>query len=402
MKKLKTIVRQDEFVKSIIEFFDEIPDPRLDRKKKHPLTAILACAFCAVIADCNTWIDVELFCREREDWFRSYVDLPNGIPSHDTFGRVFSILNPVEMEKCLIEWAKTVRARLASEVEEKSPAIINLDGKRLRGSADKVHKKNGVHILNAWLVDSGLCIGQIEAEEKENEITVAPELMKLLDLGGTVVTGDALLTQKGLAQQVRESGGEYFFALKGNHEIMHKEVQDFFEQIIRQVEDKAIKNEAFYQPIKFDVSETIEKNGGRIETRRYWTSSDIEWFQGRREWEGLKSFIMIESTREIEGEKKVEKRYCLTSLSGDAKTLGIISRKHWSIENSLHYVLDVIFKEDECRVRLKKAARNLSALRKLALNVVSRIPGDKASKRARRKKACWSTKYLEKCLLAAA
>lgn len=399
--KQSQVINQQELVKTILEYFQDIPDPRLDRKKKHPLLSILVCAFCAVIADCNTWIDIELFCRERIDWFTKYIDLPNGIPSHDTFGRVFSILNPIEMEKCLIEWAKEVRSKIVAKTENGIPPVINLDGKRLKGSADKVHKKNGVHILNAWLADSGLCIGQIEAEEKENEITVAPELMKLLDLKGTVVTGDALLTQKGLVEQIQESGGDYLLALKGNHETIHKEVQSFFEQILKQAEDKAGKNEAFYKPIVFDYFETIEKNGGRIETRRYWTSEDIGWFQEKKVWQGLKSFIMVESIREVGNQKSTENRYYMTSLLGDAKTLGIISRKHWSIENSLHYVLDVIFKEDESRVRLKKAARNLSVLRKLALNVVSRITGDKVSKRARRKKACWSTDYLEQCLIVA-
>ena len=390
---------QKEFVKTIIDFFQEVPDPRLNRQKKHPLLSILVCAFCAVIADCNTWVDIELFCREREDWFKDYIALPNGIPSHDTFGRVFSILNPEEMEKCLIDWAKMIRSKL--EVKSGIPPIINLDGKRLKGSADKIHKKNGVHLLNAWLVDSGLCIGQIEAKEKENEITVAPELMRLLDLQGTVVTGDALLTQKELVNQIQTSGGDYLLSLKGNHETAYKEVESFFEQALNQSKNKWSKNEVSYKPICFDYAETIEKNGGRIETRRYWASEDIEWFQGKKSWKGLRSFLMVESTREIEGKKSIEKRYYMTSLSGGAKTLGIISRKHWSIENSLHYVLDVIFKEDACRVRLKKAARNLSALRKLALNVVSRITGDKASKRARRKKACWSTTYLERCLVAA-
>jgi len=399
--KQSQITNQEELVKTIIDFFQAVPDPRIDRQKKHPLLSILVCAFCAVIADCDTWTDVELFCKEREDWFKDYIDLPNGIPSHDTFGRVFSILNPEEMEKCLIDWGRMIRSKLSTKTEKEIPPIINLDGKRLKGSADKIHKKNGIHLLNAWLVESGLCIGQIEAEEKENEITVAPELMKLLDLQGTVITGDALLTQKSLVKQVQESGGDYLLALKGNHETTHKEVQSFFEQVLNQSKDKWSKNEAFYKPIPFDYSETIEKNGGRIETRRYWASEDIDWFQGKESWKGLKSFLMVESTREIGEQKCTEKRYYMTSLSGDAKTLGIISRKHWSIENSLHYVLDVIFKEDACRVRLKKAARNLSALRKLALNVVSRVTGDKASKRARRKKACWSTSYLERCLMVA-
>jgi predicted transposase YbfD/YdcC len=391
-----------QLVESIIAFFQDVPDPRLDRRKKHPLLSILVCAFCAVIADCNTWIDIELFCRERIEWFEKYIDLPNGVPSHDTFGRVFSILDPLEMEKCLIEWAKAIRFKLEKKSPDGIPPIINLDGKRLKGSADKIHKKNGVHLLNAWLVDSGLCIGQIEAEEKENEITVAPDLIKLLDLKGTIVTGDALLTQKGLAEKIQHCGGDYLFALKANHELALTEVQGFFEQIARQSTDKATNNEAFYKPIKFDYSEIIEKNGGRIETRRYWASSDIAWFQEKSLWKGLTSFVMAECTREIGDQKSIEKRYYLTSLTGDAKTLGIISRKHWSIENSLHYVLDVIFKEDESRVRLKKAARNLSALRKLALNIVSRIEGEKASKRLRRKKACWSTSYLERCLLAVA
>lgn len=397
MRKFAT---EDEvLVKSIIDFFRDVPDPRLDRKKKHPLLSILVCAFCAVIADCNTWVDIELFCSERIDWFRKYVNLPNGIPSHDTFGRVFSILNPIEMEKCLIEWAKSMRSKLEKQSEGNSPPIVNLDGKRLKGSADKIRKKDGVHLLNAWLVDSGLCLGQIEAEEKENEITVAPELIKLLDLKGTVVTGDALLTQKGLVEKIQTCEGDYLLALKGNHETVLQEVKNFFEQILKQT---PMKHEATYKPIKYDYSETIEKNGGRIETRKYWVSDDIEWFQDKGLWQGLSSFIMTESTREIGDQKSTERRYYLTSLKGDAKTLGIISRKHWSIENSLHYVLDVIFKEDESRVRLKKAARNLSVLRKLALNIVSRIAGEKASKRLRRKKACWSTTYLEKCLLSVA
>ncbi len=202
---------------------------------------------------------MECFCKERINWLKQYIDLPNGIPSHDTFGRVFSILNPVEVEKCLVEWAKSFRSK--QPANETLP-IINLDGKRLKGSADAAHHKNGIHLLNAWLVESGICIGQIEAEEKENEITVAPELIKFLDLKGTLVTGDALLTQKGLADQICSSGGDYLLALKGNHGTLHKEVRNFFEQIKRQEADQAIKNESCYQKIQFDYAETVEKNGG--------------------------------------------------------------------------------------------------------------------------------------------
>jgi predicted transposase YbfD/YdcC len=371
-------------VKKLQECFNTLTDPRKERARRHELLDILILAVCAVICDCNSWVDIAQFCRIRLDWFQSFLHLPNGIPSHDTFGRVFARLNPLEFERCFILWAEGLREALGGE-------YINIDGKTLRCSHDYARGKNPLQMVSAWAGANNLVLGQLKVAGDSNEITAIPELLKILNLKNCIVTIDAIGTQKEIASEICYREADYILALKTNQGLLYEGVEDSFKEGLK----------AKFKDISHDYYQTIEKNHGRLETRRYWTISDpdyLKYLDPQGEWQDLKSVGMVEAERIIKGEISRETRYYLSSRSGDAKEFAQGVRSHWGIENSLHWVLDVDFREDDSRVRQGYAAENFAVLRRVALNLIKREPTFRKSVKGRRLAASWSAEYLLRVL----
>ncbi len=371
-------------VKNLQACFSTLTDPRKERARRHELLDILILAVCAIICDCNSWVDIAEFCRIRLDWFRSFLSLPNGIPSHDTFGRVFARLNPLEFERCFLLWAEGLREALGGE-------YVNLDGKTLRCSHDYARGKTPIQMVSAWAGANNLVLGQLKVEGDSNEITAIPQLLKTLILKGCIVTIDAIGTQKEIAAQIRNQEADYILALKANQELFYEGVVESFKEGLK----------TNFKDIAHDHYQTVEKNHGRLETRRYWTISApdyLKYLDPEGEWKDLKSVGMVEAERIIKGEVNRETRYYLSSRSGNAKEFGQAVRSHWGIENSLHWVLDVDFREDDSRIRQGYAAENFAVLRRLALNLIKREPTFRKSVKGRRLAASWSGEYLLRVL----
>jgi len=364
--------------------FSILPDPRVERTKKHRLIDILFIAVCTIICGGESFTDMELFGEAKEEWLRTVLELPHGIPSHDTFGRVFSLLDPQAFGECFLRWSAALHEASKGEV-------IALDGKTLRHSFDRATDQSALHLVSAWASENGLALGQLKVEGKSNEITALPALLKLLDVQGCVVTMDAMGCQKQLAGQIVEQKGDYVLCLKGNQGSLHEETRYFFE------EAKAMK----FHDVPYDYHETVEKDHGRIEIRRCWMVEEvaIQWLGREDQWPGLASIAAIEAERRIGKKVTKETRYFISSLKGSAKQLAEAARKHWGIENSLHWVLDVTMNEDRSRVRKDHAPENLALLRRLALNLIKKTKRPKASVRGSIKKAGWDNSFLEAILV---
>jgi predicted transposase YbfD/YdcC len=362
---------------SLSHYLSIITDPRVDRTKDHALHDILIIAMLAMLCGAETFVDFEDFGEAKETWLRTFLKLPNGIPSHDTFGRVFALLDPNQFAECFCQWTQSLRRSFAQE-------IVAIDGKTVRRSHDRSNGKSAIHMVSAWASENGLVLGQIKADEKSNEITAIPALLRALELGGCIVTMDAMGTQKTIAKEIHEGDAEYVLALKGNHERVHEEVKDFF----------CDARARGFKELPHDFLETIEKDHGRIETRRYWITGEIQWFEDRALWEGLRSFGMVESIRETQGNSTAETRFFLCSIKADAKEFARAVRGHWGIENKLHWSLDVAFGEDQCRVRVGYAAENLARLRHIALNILKTDTTKKRGIKGKQKNAGWDHAYL--------
>lgn len=347
-------------VKPLVECFEGLPDPRMDRTRAHNFIDIMVIGLCTALVGGKNFTDMERFGRLREDWLRGFLELPEGIPSHDTFNRVFSALDPHAFMDCFGQWIKGICPNLSDE-------IVAIDGKALRRALDQ----GGTipYVVSAWASENGLVLGQVKVDEKSNEITAVPELLRALKLKGAIVTLDAMGCQKKIAQNIIDRHADYVLALKGNHETVHDEVRAFFADAVApcatQCAHTVVEN-------TMDFHQTIEKGHGRIETRRYWQSTHIDWFQDKELWKGLHSFGMVESIRQEKGKRTIERRFYLSSLTLDAKRFARAVRKHWGIENCLHWSLDVTFREDDNRARTKNAAQNLATLRRIALNLVKK------------------------------
>ena len=325
-------------------------------------------------------MDIEEFGKAKEEWFRTFLDLPNGIPSHDTFGRVFARLDPEQLQRCLVSWSAALRQASGGK-------LVALDGKTLRRSHDHARGKNALHMISAWSVDSHLVLGQQKVAGHSNEITAIPALLEMLSVEGCTVTIDAMGTQKAIAEQVQEGGGDYVFALKANQGALYEAVVDSFEQAER----------THFDGVAHDRVETVNGGHGRIETRRCWTITDPEYLRylnPGKEWSGLKSVGLVEAERRVGDRVSTERRYYISSLLGKAKEFSRAVRGHWDIENGLHWILDVAFRQDDSRVRSGNAQENIAALRRLALNLLRQDKTTKAGVRAKRLKAGWSGDYL--------
>lgn len=366
--------------KSIFEHFQELPDPREDNRR-HKLLDIITIIICASICGAEKWDDIAAFGKAKESWLRKFLELPHGIPSHDTFARVFGMLEPEAVNRCFSGWIEAIHPKNTKE-------IINIDGKTVRRSHDRSRGKSAIHMVSAWANTAGLILGQKRVNEKTNEITAIPELLDMLEIEGCVITIDAMGTQKEVAKKIIEKNGDYILAVKGNHGTLQEDVELFFEGM----EEMKEPND------QFDYYKTLDKDHGRIESREYWVTTDIDWFDGKEKWEGLKSFCMMKTKRTVGDHTSSEKLFYISSMDAEAQTIGPMIRSHWGIENSLHWVLDVAFREDECRKRKNNSAENFAVLRHITLNLLKQEKTCKRSIAGKRLLAGWDESYMEKIL----
>lgn len=373
----------DKLLESLIDQFSKVEEPRADNKR-HLLLDIIIIAICAAICDANDWTDVQLFGEAKEEWFRSFLKLPHGIPSHDTFGRVFALIDAEQFQQCFREWIGAVEERTQGE-------IIALDGKQLRRSHDRALGKKAIYMVSAWAAKNSLILGQRKVDEKSNEITAIPKLLDMLEVSGCVVTTDAMGCQTAIAQKIIENEADYVFIVKENQPRLLETIRGLYDD----------NDEMRW--VNCDYHKTVDKGHGRTEIRQCWTTSDpeyLEYIASLADWPGLQSIAMIEAERRTNEGRTVQRRYLISSLESNAKQLLSSARTYWGIENKLHWVLDLAFREDDSRVRKGDGPENMAALRHIALNLLRLEDTPKISIRAKRKKAGWDNNYLLKVLLA--
>ena len=358
---------------NLLSYFSEMKDPRVDRTRYHNLNDIIFIAIAAVLSGAESWNEIEYYGEMKEDWLRTVLELPNGIPSHDTFNRLFSALDPNEFERCFLNWVKSVNESTKGEV-------VSIDGKTIRGSK-KLGFKTATHIVSAWADKNELILGQVKVDEKSNEITAIPQLLDSLLVTGCVVTIDAMGCQKKIARKIVSKKADYILAVKENQKELFDDIQDSFRVL---------------KPV--DIDEDIDYGHGRIETRKCSVLTDFGLVDDHQEWKGLASIIRIERERYFKatGKKETESSYYISTLT-DAPAINKGVRKHWGIENKVHWVLDVAFNEDHSRKRAGNAAQNFSTLNRVALNLLKKDDA-KLGIKGKRKIIGWNNDYIFKVL----
>lgn len=369
----------DISVSTVAKYFEKLDDPRIDRTKLHILSDILIIAICAIICDADGWVDVENYGTAKYTWLTTFLALPNGIPSHDTFGRVFARINPIQFQHCFMRWMRAIYQVTHGEV-------VPIDGKTLRHSFDTELGLAPIHMVSAWATRNRMVLGQLKVADKSNEITAIPELIKTLDIAGCIVTIDAMGCQKAIARLIIEQQADYILALKANQETLYTDVRTLLDQAIA-------TNDA-----QLDYYETYDENHGRIEVRRYWTTTQLATIRTRDAWHRLQTIGVTESERSLNGETTTERRYYILSLPSDAHMFGTAVRSHWQIENVVHWVLDIAFREDECRIRMGHGPENFAVLRHIALNLLRQEATFPGSIKSKRHRAGWNDAYLTRIL----
>lgn len=365
---------------SILKYFGDLEDPRIDRTKHHPLISIVAIAILAVICGADSWVAIETYAQSKRDWLEQFLPLPNGIPSHDTFARVFARLDPEQLQQCFGQWIERLTTDMGGQV-------IAIDGKTVRGSFNRSGEHSAIHMVSAWACGHRLVMGQVKVDSKSNEITAIPELLNLLEIAGCIITIDAMGCQKTIAQTIIDKKADYILTLKGNQGSLHSCVRQWFEQARAQG----------FEGIEYSYAQTTESNHDRIEIRKCWTVP-VSVLGGKyaQQWTGLCSIATIVSERRLWNKTTYEVRYYITSLASDAQILGQAVRSHWGIENSLHWVLDVTFAEDDSRIRKEHAPQNFSLLRHLAVNLLRQENTVRSSIAMKRYRAALDNDYLAK------
>jgi predicted transposase YbfD/YdcC len=373
---------------TLIECFSDLPDPRVERTRAHKLIDILVIAICAVICGAEGWDDMVVFAKAKREWLDERLELPNGIPSADTFRRVLARLDPKALQACFLKWTQGIHKLTEGEV-------ISCDGKTLRHSFDNASGMAAIHMVSVWATRARLVLGQVKVEEKSNEIPAVPALLALLDIKGCIVTTDAMSCQRATAAQIITQGADYVLAVKDNQPTLSAAIQSRFTYLDEHPFEKEV--------VDFKVCTLHDKGHGRFETRQCelitLQAKDPFWCDIQKEWAGLRSLARITCTRQIGDKTTQEVRYFINSIHGDAKQVLRAVRQHWGIENSLHYVLDVSMDEDACRIRKDNGADTFAVLRHVALNLLSQEKTCKRGIKARQKQAGWDNDYLSKVLI---
>lgn len=363
--------------RSIVEFLSDIEDPRRNNaNKRHEFIDIMVIALCGMLSSADDWVSIALYGRTKKDWFAKYLSLPNGIASHDTFNRVFSNIDPDQFMNCFLNWIGAIRPMLGREV-------VAVDGKTVRRSHDGGNKA-AIHMVSAWAAENNLVLGQVKTEEKSNEITAIPELLQALALKGCLVTIDAMGCQKSIAETIVDREGDYLLAVKDNQPKLKEAIEATLSHR---------KPEIYVNPM-IDYVEDAQKSRDRTEIRRCWTTASLSKLDMAEDWKGLTQIAMVESERVVNGKTSAERRYYICSAKASAQEILQATRNHWCIENKLHWVLDMAFREDECRVRKGHGAENLARLRHIALNLLKQDKTTKAGIKNRRLRAGWDQDFL--------
>ena len=370
---------------SILDHFADLDDPRVERTRRHKLVDIIAIAICSTICGADSWAHMELFGKSKLEWFQSFLELPGGIPSHDTFGEVFARLDPEQFQRCFRAWTQAIAELLPGEV-------VAIDGKTARRSYDRAGGKGAMHLVSAWAAQNTLTLGQVRTEEKSNEITAIPQLLRQLELQGCIVTIDAMGCQREIAQQIVDGGADYVLAVKENQGQLYEGIRDLFEGAAA----------LGFDGVPYDYAHTVNKGYGRVERRECWvvTAADcLDYLDPQGQWPQLKAAIKVVGHRETVEGSASQPRYYISSLAASAGQLQDAVRGHWSIENSLHWTLDVTFREDQCRVRKDHGPQNLASLRQISHNLLKNENTLKVGIQGKRLNAVWREDYLLKVLL---
>lgn len=364
----------------MMKYFEEINDSRQQWKIKYNLVEVIILTIVAVTAGAEHWNEIAMYCKTKEAILRKklHLKLENGVPSEDTFQRIFAIIKPEELEKCFVNWAKSINDNPENEV-------VSVDGKTIRGSRDDGYSV--IHMVSAWANKAGIVLGQQRVDKKSNEIPAVPQLLDLIDVQNCTITSDAMGCQKKTVQKIREKKCNYVICLKGNQGTLHEDVKLYFET--------ALKEPQFY-PLSH--TKTLNKGHGRIEKRQYFLTTGIDWLENRDEWAGLNAIGMVKSSRIINGVESTENRYFITSLT-DTKQFAEAVRLHWGIENSLHWCLDVNLNEDKCRMRKDNSGENLAVVRHIALNLYKSYNNVKISVKSKRFRCTFDHDFLCRVVL---
>lgn len=370
---------------NFLDYFEDIKAPRIDRKKLYPIEEVLLISICGLICGAEGWKDLELFGKQKIGFLKGLLSFKNGVPTDDTFRRFFRAIDPEQFKLCFINWIKSF--------QKESPKHVSIDGKTARRSHDKSKNQKPLHMVSAWCSEQGLVLGQLRTKEKSNEITAIPKLLELLSIKKSVVTIDAMGCQRKIAKKIIKKKADYILSVKDNQKALHKEIRQFFAR------HKALNYEG--RGYKFDQYEETDKGHGRIEIRKCIVMDQTSWMYEQEKWDGIKSIVMLESTRIIGDKTTKEVSYYISSLAAKACDIAFAIRSHWSIENSLHWTLDVSFNEDQCRIRKGNAPQNVAIIRHIALNMLKTAQPlfKDTSIKALRKIAGWNNDVINTILL---